>query len=176
MPAAKAAYSAANLDFGRHAVAITGTGSKLDKFATKENWLLRLPMWDWVGGRTSETGPVGLLPAALRGSKWTVCSQALNMDAATRETITASNPAMLLALMWYHAATDVERRIWSCSPTRINSSFSQSTSSNLSWNLSARKSTSQGMCQSRYCSMATRARLINMHMCSNSVKVLTTSL
>ena len=24
-------------------------------------------MWDWVGGRTSETSAVGLLPAALQG-------------------------------------------------------------------------------------------------------------
>ncbi len=104
MLTAKAAYSATNLDFGRHAVAITGTGSKLDKFATKENWLLRLPMWDWVGGRTSETGPVGLLPAALQGLKVdSLLAGARDMDAATREPITASNPAMLLALMWYHA-------------------------------------------------------------------------
>ena len=25
-------------------------------------------MWDWVGGRTSELGPVGLLPGALQGA------------------------------------------------------------------------------------------------------------
>src|SRR5882762_7907816 len=26
-----------------------------------------LPMWDWLGGRTSEMSAVGLLPAALQG-------------------------------------------------------------------------------------------------------------
>ena len=61
-------------------------------------------MWDWVGGRTSETGPVGLLPAALQGLKVdSLLAGARDMDTATREPITASNPAMLLALMWYHA-------------------------------------------------------------------------
>ena len=33
----------------------------------REGWLARFPMWDWVGGRTSELSAVGLLPAALQG-------------------------------------------------------------------------------------------------------------
>src|SRR6185369_1984010 len=43
------AYQKAGLDFGKHAVAITGEGSHLDKLAVKESWLARFPMWDWVG-------------------------------------------------------------------------------------------------------------------------------
>ena len=39
----------------------------LDKVAEQGKWLVRFPMWDWVGGRTSELSAVGLLPAALQG-------------------------------------------------------------------------------------------------------------
>mgnify|MGYP003983837711 FL=1 len=64
---AKKAYEANGLNFGRHAVAITGEGSKLDQVAKTEDWLSGFPMWDWVGGRTSVLGAVGLVPAALQG-------------------------------------------------------------------------------------------------------------
>ena len=101
---AQAAYKAAGLDFAKHAIAITGDGSKLDKIADTEGWLTRLPMWDWVGGRTSELAAVGLLPAALQGLNIDgMLEGAAAMDAATRNTDTAKNPAALLALMWYHA-------------------------------------------------------------------------
>ena len=59
--------NSAGLKFAAHAVAVTGALSDLDKVATKEGWLKRFPMWDWVGGRTSELSAVGLLPAALQG-------------------------------------------------------------------------------------------------------------
>src|SRR5439155_19164473 len=62
---AKAAYERAGLDFDRHAVAVTGKRSELDEGA--KTWLRRFPMWNWVGGRTSERSAVGLLPAALQG-------------------------------------------------------------------------------------------------------------
>jgi glucose-6-phosphate isomerase len=85
-------------------VAVTGVGSKLDKTAEADGWLARFPMWDWVGGRTSETGPVGLLPAALQGLDIDeLLAGAAAMDAATRVADTRANPAMLLALMWHHA-------------------------------------------------------------------------
>ena len=43
-------------------------GSKMDGVAvTGEKWLARFPMFDWIGGRTSELSAVGLLPAALQG-------------------------------------------------------------------------------------------------------------
>jgi glucose-6-phosphate isomerase len=51
----------------KHAVAITGEGSELDKVAVTNGWIERFPMWDWVGGRTSELSAVGLLPAAIQG-------------------------------------------------------------------------------------------------------------
>ncbi|HSH96589.1 MAG TPA: glucose-6-phosphate isomerase, partial [Roseimicrobium sp.] len=64
---AAAAYEKAGLKFAAHAVAVTGLGSELDKVAVAQGWICRFPMWDWVGGRTSETSAVGLLPAALQG-------------------------------------------------------------------------------------------------------------
>ncbi len=101
---AQAAYRAAGLDFARHAIAVTGAGSKLDAVAEAGHWLHRLPMWDWVGGRTSELAAVGLLPAALQGIDIDrMLAGAAAMDAATRKRETNANPAALLALMWHHA-------------------------------------------------------------------------
>ncbi|MDE0819621.1 MAG: glucose-6-phosphate isomerase, partial [Opitutales bacterium] len=101
---AQDAYTKSGLHFGQHAAAITGEGSKLDEFAKGNGWLERFPMWDWVGGRTSETGTVGLIPAVLQGLDIKdILKGAREMDVATRETEAARNPAMLLALMWHHA-------------------------------------------------------------------------
>ncbi len=98
------AYHRAGLDFTRHAVAITMSGSKLDKMAESERWLRRFPMFDWVGGRTSQTSPVGLLPAALQGLDVdALLAGAAACDQATRRPETRQNPAALLALMWHHA-------------------------------------------------------------------------
>ena len=101
---AKAAYEAAGYEFAKHAIAITGEGSKLDKVAESEGWIARLPMWDWVGGRTSELATVGLLPAALQGLDIDgMLAGAAKMDVATRVGEYTKNPAALLALSWYHA-------------------------------------------------------------------------
>ncbi len=101
---AAAAFKAAGLDFTKHYVAVTGAGSKLDQTAIAQNWLARFPMWDWVGGRTSELSAVGLLPAALQGLDiQAMLDGAAAMDAVTRTTTTAQNPAALLALMWFFA-------------------------------------------------------------------------
>lgn len=101
-----AAFQAAGLDYKKHFVAVTGAGSKLEQTAIKDGWLARFPMWDWVGGRTSELSAVGLLPAALQGIDiQEFLDGAATMDNVTREPITAQNPAALLALMW-HFATD----------------------------------------------------------------------
>jgi len=101
---AKAAYERAGLDFSRHAVAITGNGSELDKLASSEKWLERFPMWDWVGGRTSVTSAVGLLPAALQGIDITsLIAGARECDNVTSRLDTASNPAAIMALMWHYA-------------------------------------------------------------------------
>jgi glucose-6-phosphate isomerase len=59
-------------------------------------------MWDWVGGRTSELGPVGLLPAALQGADIrALLAGAKEMDCLTRTRPLENNPAALLALAWY---------------------------------------------------------------------------
>ena len=101
---AAAAFKAAGLDFTKHYVAVTGAGSKLEKTAIDQNWLARFPMWDWVGGRTSELSAVGLLPAALQGIDiQAILDGAAAMDVVTRSTKTSENPAALLALMWYYA-------------------------------------------------------------------------
>lgn len=101
---AQAAYHEAGLDFNRHAVAITEAGSQLDKVAEHERWLERFPMFDWVGGRTSELSAVGLLPAALQGYDIDgLLDGAAKMDVLTRNTDTLKNPAALLAAMWYFA-------------------------------------------------------------------------
>ena len=98
------AYTAAGLTFARHAVAVTGEGSALDKLARAEGWLARFPMWDWVGGRTSELAAVGLLPAALQGlDVRAMLDGAAAMDALTRVEDVRGNPAMLMALSWHHA-------------------------------------------------------------------------
>jgi glucose-6-phosphate isomerase len=98
------AYRKASLSFERHAIAITGVGSKLDKIAKKDGWITTFPMWDWVGGRTSLTSAVGLLPMALQGINIKeVLTGAELCDELTRNKNTRSNPAALLALAWYHA-------------------------------------------------------------------------
>lgn len=104
MLTASAAFEKAGLAFAKHAVAITGDGSKLDQQAKKDGWIRRFPMWDWVGGRTSETSAVGLLPAALQGFDIdALLGGAAACDELTRQSDTLRNPAALLALMWLHA-------------------------------------------------------------------------
>lgn len=100
----KAVYEKEGLDFSRHAVAITQKGSKLSDYAIEQKWIDQFPMWDWVGGRTSELSVVGLLPAALEGIDINLFLKgAAMMDRFTRITEIRKNPAALLALMWYHA-------------------------------------------------------------------------
>ncbi|HLO88131.1 MAG TPA: glucose-6-phosphate isomerase [Nostocaceae cyanobacterium] len=100
----KKAYAAQNLDFPNYAVAITSPDSNLDKVAKSEGWLARFPMYDWVGGRTSEMSAVGLVPAALQGiDVRTMLEGAKEMDDATRIADIKNNPAALLALSWYYA-------------------------------------------------------------------------
>lgn len=104
------AYRKAGLSFAKHAVAVTCDGSELHKKAVKENWLRTFPMWDWVGGRTSVTSAVGLLPATLQGidvDEFLAGAQAA--DVATRNPNIIENPAAMLAAMWHYAG-DVRGR------------------------------------------------------------------
>lgn len=97
-------YELNGLPFAPHAVAITMPGSKLDKTAETESWVARFPMFDWVGGRTSETSAVGLLPAALQGINIDALLEGARLcDEATRTRETRANPAAMLALMWHQA-------------------------------------------------------------------------
>ncbi len=103
---AEHAFSSRGLDFSKQAIAVTGEGSNLHNYSKEKQWLDFLPMWDWVGGRTSETAAVGLLPAALQG----IClddllAGAKEMDALTRNSNFRNNPAAMLALSW-HFLTD----------------------------------------------------------------------
>jgi glucose-6-phosphate isomerase len=101
---AAARYQQAGLDFGKHAVAVTGVGSELDRYAKENGWLARFPMHDWVGGRTSVMSAVGLVPAALEGFDIDrFLAGAAAMDARTRATDATQNAAILLALMWFYA-------------------------------------------------------------------------
>lgn len=100
----QAAYRRAGLEFAKHAVAVTTEGSRLFEQAESENWINIFPMWDWVGGRTSITSAVGILPAALQGidiDQFLAGAQA--MDALTRTRDIKRNPSALLALMWHWA-------------------------------------------------------------------------
>jgi glucose-6-phosphate isomerase len=104
MLTARAALAKDGLAFPRQAVAITQAGSALDRQAEDEGWLRRFPMWDWVGGRTSETSAVGLLPAALQGIDVdALLAGAAACDEATRLRHPIRNPAALLALSWFRA-------------------------------------------------------------------------
>lgn len=98
----KKAFESCGLDPAKHLVAITQKESQLDKTATSEKWLSTFPMWDWVGGRTSELSTVGLLPAALQGIDIDqLLNGARSMDAHTRVPELRKNPAAWLALSWY---------------------------------------------------------------------------
>jgi glucose-6-phosphate isomerase len=98
------AFRREELDFSKRAVAVTMPGSQLDQTAAAQGWLARFPMFDWVGGRTSVLSAVGLVPAALQGLDIDgLLGGAAACDAATRNHDLRSNPAALMALMWYHA-------------------------------------------------------------------------
>ncbi|MEM7697326.1 MAG: glucose-6-phosphate isomerase [Verrucomicrobiota bacterium] len=105
---AQRAFARTGLDFAGQAVAVTGEGSKLDKVAEAEGWLARFPMSDWIGGRTSVTSAVGLLPFALLGLNVSrFLEGAAAMDEKTRVADAETNAAMQLALMWHHAGNGV---------------------------------------------------------------------
>jgi glucose-6-phosphate isomerase len=96
----QAAFERAGVPFAPHAVAVTGEGSALWRAA--DGWLARLPMWDWVGGRTSLASAVGIVPMFLQGIDADAFLDGMAaMDAATRVHSVRDNPAALLALAWY---------------------------------------------------------------------------
>ncbi|NUT49479.1 MAG: glucose-6-phosphate isomerase [Saccharothrix sp.] len=97
------AYRAADVDFASRAVATTMAGSALAAHAADNGWRAVFPLWDWVGGRTSITSLVGLLPVALVGADTgRFLSGAAAVDALTRVPDLRRNPAALLAAAWHH--------------------------------------------------------------------------
>jgi glucose-6-phosphate isomerase len=97
--------------WSQQAVAITMQGSQLDQLASGEGWLARFDMPDWVGGRTSITSAVGLLPAALIGADpRAFLDGAAAMDQLTRKPVLRCNPAALLAASWFVAGGGKGRR------------------------------------------------------------------
>ena len=73
------------LEWNSNSIAITMKDSKLFSKATSENWLKIFNLQDWVGGRTSITSSVGLLPLALINENiFEFIRGASLMDEATR--------------------------------------------------------------------------------------------
>jgi glucose-6-phosphate isomerase len=90
------------LQFAARAIAVTTPGSQLHQRAEQEKWAATFPMWDWVGGRTSITSAVGLLPGALLGMDLRAfLAGAAAMDDATRRAEVWQNPAAMLAAFWF---------------------------------------------------------------------------
>lgn len=89
----------------RQMVAVTGENSALDRRAREEGWLAVFPMWDWVGGRTSQTSAVGLLPMSILGhDAASLLEGARLMDQATRHPHPDLNPAARMAEAWHLAS------------------------------------------------------------------------
>ena len=89
-------------NWAAQSIAITMFDSKLDKQAKSEGWLRTFDMPDWVGGRTSITSAVGLLPAAFIGSDIRkFLDGAAQMDVLTRNMNSLRNPAALLTMAWW---------------------------------------------------------------------------
>ncbi len=108
MEEAKNFYTVNGLDFAKHAVCVTGEGSKLDKTAESEGWIERFPMWDWVGGRTSVMSAVGLVPLMLQGiDADAFLKGAAECDELNRNHDVMSNPAAIMALCWYRCSGGV---------------------------------------------------------------------
>lgn len=108
----EAAFAAQGLALGPQAVAVTERASRLESHAVAQGFLARFPLWDWVGGRTSVFSAAGLLPVALIGGDIdALLAGAAAMDEATRDPDPRSNPAALLAQVWFHAQRDLGRHI-----------------------------------------------------------------
>jgi hypothetical protein len=94
---AQDAFAKAGLSTPSRMVAITQEGSALFAVAKKQEWRRVFPMWDWIGGRTSVTSAVGLLPAELAGiDTASLLSGARDMDhaeAAARATALGGQPS-----------------------------------------------------------------------------------
>jgi glucose-6-phosphate isomerase len=97
----EATFARAGVCFEDHAIAITAPNSALAELA--HSWRDQFPLWSWVGGRTSVTSPVGLIPMHLCGIDIEeFLTGAREMDNWTRHPV-ESNPAAQLAGVWHSA-------------------------------------------------------------------------
>ena len=111
MVQARARVEASGGSWADQAVAITMANSKLDQLAADEGWLKRFDMFDWVGGRTSISSAVGLVPGALIGTPIReFLAGAAQMDEATRVADLMRNPAALMASSWFVAGDGCGKR------------------------------------------------------------------
>ncbi len=109
------------VNWPNQSIAITMKGSQLDLQASNENWLRRFDLPEWVGGRTSITGAVGLLPLSLIGRSGNEFLEgASKMDQLTRQRNILSNPAALLAASWFFAGNGKGKRDMVVLPYRDN--------------------------------------------------------
>ena len=100
-----------DLEWNSNAIAITMRDSKLFKKAITEKWLKIFNIEDWVGGRTSITSSVGLLPLALINENiFEFIRGASLMDEATRSIDFKKNPAALLSSAWYLTGDGIGKR------------------------------------------------------------------
>jgi glucose-6-phosphate isomerase len=111
MAQARLRLEAAGGTWAAQAVAVTMLDSHLDRQAQAQQWLRRFDMFDWVGGRTSITSAVGLLPAALVGADLHAFLEGAGaMDRLTRQSEVRRTPAALLAAAWFAAGAGQGRR------------------------------------------------------------------
>jgi glucose-6-phosphate isomerase len=97
LQAAQAHWARSGQAFGPSAIAITTEGSPLAELAA--DWQAIVPVWEWVGGRTSISSAVGLLPMALMGiDHRAFLAGAAAMDRWSRQP---DGPAAALAAIWH---------------------------------------------------------------------------
>ena len=98
----KKEFDKKDLVWSSQSIAITMKGSNLYSKAKSEKWLKIFHLPDWVGGRTSITSSVGLLPLSLIDEDVDLFLKgASKMDEITRCTNINNNPSALLAIAWY---------------------------------------------------------------------------
>ena len=97
-----------------------------------EGWLARFPMWDWVGGRTSETcAGRAAAGGAARASTSTPCSPAPRPATRPPATTTRGKPGRTAGPRCGITPPAARgRRTWSSCPTRIGCCCSAATCSN----------------------------------------------
>ena len=104
MEQARARLESAGCTWSAQAVAVTMAGSHLDQLAQSQGWLARFDLPDWVGGRTSIMGAVGLLPGVLIGADIRAfLDGAAAMDRLTRRAAGLCSSSALLAASWFAA-------------------------------------------------------------------------